>query len=201
MKISSEFNDAYYALRIITRKSISSKNEPFLVRVHLIRKDTEKPVVSTFVSGQTGEGFLRNLRQKLLPLFLTLPRPPHQWMMLSVWKLLDDCQEHHDELVRIRLKISTVLHQNISTADLEEMISDLYYSIRMQTINLVRQAEALSEEDKLALFVADELDYQSEFGDDYELAIRDEVFEFILDPSDEVKVAHQKHIERLHSGG
>jgi hypothetical protein len=143
---------------------------------------------------------MKTLRERLEPVINGLRRPPYEWNNVRVRQILIDCDNFNEETTGISFRLGKKMESgSLSENELDEGLCTLYHTVKSRTIDLIGKICALSETEKRQLVVSCEDDYPDfvKSGHFDEVCIRDEIFDYILSPSDEVIALHKKHELRM----
>ena len=193
----SEFCDEFYAIKIVLCRTGSKTQH---LRGVVFRKDTDEMVGLAQVWSESIEEAYVLLKEKLSPVMQKLPRPPYEWEKVRVRRILIDYQEHKDNEIRARMEIEKELTSNKLTEEgLRKALFSICDLVQMQTTDLIRKIELLSEEEKQELIVSSEESYISTLSSENidDLYLRYEIYKYILNPSELLTELHNKHYSKM----
>ncbi|MDM5175874.1 hypothetical protein PO883_01510 [Massilia sp. DJPM01] len=168
-------------------------------RATVERRDSGEQIGGVQKSGATPEQACRSLAATLDEYVASFPRPPAEWGRLELRSLLVDYRKFNDELTSILVKLQKLrANGHLSESNLRE----LYWKNRNFSVKniatLTHRLAAISEQDRIDLMTSPDDVYRNLTNpwnlDDYDN--RDSLFEFIVNPSDQVLAAHEIHEAR-----
>lgn len=190
------WSDGYYNVVLHTRLALHGL---YLARVSVERVDSGEKVGGIQRSGGSVEDAVNCIKVTLADYISTLPRPPVEWGRLELRRLLADYRTFKDELIRVGIRAKSL---DSSSGPESASVQQIYrksmdFTIRRSTLFTQRLA-AMAEQDQVDLMTSAEPVYQDFTNpwhlDDYDS--RAALFEFIINPSDNVRDAHQAHLAR-----
>ncbi|MCE3607826.1 hypothetical protein LXA47_30125 [Massilia sp. P8910] len=171
-------------------------------RATVERLDSGEQIGGVQKSGATPEQALDSVAASLEECVASCPRPPAEWGRLELRSLLVDYRKFNDELTSILVKLQKLrANGHLSESNLH----DLYWQSRNFSVKniatLTHRLAAMSDQDRIDLMTSPDEVYRNLADpchlDDYDG--RAALFEFIVNPSDEVLEAHEAHKARAMS--
>lgn len=191
-QIESQGN-AYYRVKVSSREA---QPKLWFARLAVERLDSGERVGGIQCSGDTQHQALLILSGKVRSCIDNLPCPPPEWGRIELRKLIADYRQFNDELTGILVALKKRLEANTLTA---ECLHDEYWKARDFSIEgsvmFARRLAQLSEQDRISLMTSADYIYQDQINpwsiDDMDS--RSALFEFIVEPSEDVIKAHEVH--------
>lgn len=196
-QLANDLSDVgYYRLAISSREA-----QPgfWIARGTVYRQDSDEEVDGAQVSGESEEEAMDSLFAPLLKCVLSLSTVPREWNKTELRSLLQNYRKFNDELTSILAS----LQKSLASGGLDSsMLHASYWKAReaaaQGSISLARRLAALSESDRVSLMSSDDEVYlnQSRPQNLDDLDSRSALFDFILEPSEAVVIAHELHLRR-----
>ena len=193
----NELEDEFYGIRAGSRET-----EPmtWLVWATIFRKDTNETVGRKHLFSGNIQEALVQLQNDLKPTMRALARPPYEWGAVNVRQILLTYQSMNDELTSAYIKLKKkFVSGNLSEEELNRAHNTVRNTVRLNTLDLVRKIELLTEVEKEHLLVSSEEAYQNILDAQHlaDVYARDEIFDYILFPSTSLIELHKQHQSRM----
>ena len=193
------WRDGFYRIVLHVREV---ETHLHVARSTVKRLDSGEDVGGVQKSGATPEQALHSLAAALDECVNSFPRPPAEWGRVELRSLLVDYRKFNDALASILVKLQKLRETDRLSSSI---LHDLYWKSRKFSVKsialLTHRLAAMSEQDRIELMTSPYEVYRN-LADPYHLDDYDgraALFEFIVNPSDEVLEAHEAHKARAMS--
>ncbi|HEY8023147.1 MAG TPA: hypothetical protein VIF60_01185 [Burkholderiaceae bacterium] len=195
-------SDEYYRLTV---SSYEAQSGLWLAKCRFRRTDSGEQIGGCVVSEKSQLLALISLSAKIKSELAELARPPHEWGRVALRVLLKDYRQLDVELTEILFKLQK--SREAGTLSKEELHRGHWNARTLAIAGGIKFSHRLampSEQDRIDLMTSPEPVYQDAVINPWyldDLNSRDSLFEFIIDPSAEVILAHEGHQARMAKGG